>query len=71
MRIVDFDGRDVPNPDMGSGIVVPGTAVRKGAEPIDDVSKLAWSESDYEDVLVYCPLSKEDYERWGGRGVTG
>ena len=38
---------------MTKGYFSKGIAIRKDAKPIDYVKKFAWSDEDYEDVMVY------------------
>lgn len=39
--------------DLTKGRLVEGQAIREDAEPIDDITKFAWNDDDYEDVMIY------------------
>lgn len=55
MRIVNenFETINESDVDLTKGYFSKGIAIRKDAEPIDYVKKFAWSDEDYEDVMVY------------------
>lgn len=60
MRIVNesFETIDESEIDMGKGYLAEGQVIREDAEPIDNITKFAWDDDDYEDVMIYM-LSKE------------
>lgn len=39
--------------DLSKGQLLPATVIREYAEPIDDITKFAWSDEDYEEVQMY------------------
>lgn len=59
MRTVDKDGNDIDPQGLDEDCFVEVDIVRKGADPIDDVTKFAWADDDWERVLQYCPPSPE------------
>lgn len=61
MRIVNenFETIDESEIDMGKGYLAEGQVIREDAEPIDNITKFAWDDDDYEDVMVYV-LNKEN-----------
>lgn len=64
MRIVDQDGNDLENPDLALGALTQVNIVRKDAAPIDDVTKFAWADEDWEPVMVYVPHPPEKLAEW-------
>lgn len=61
--IYDESGNPIENPDLSLGYVTEQTVVREDAEPIDDVTKFAWSDDDYETRQVYVPYTEDELER--------
>ena len=55
MRIVNTNFETITQYDSENGRLVQNKAVRLDAEPIDNVTKFAWADEDYEDVLMYIP----------------
>ena len=55
MRIVNTEFETITEYDSDNGRLVPNRAVREDAEPIDNIIKFAWSDDDFEDVLMYIP----------------
>lgn len=55
MRIVNENFETITQYDSENGRLVQNKAVRLDAEPIDNVTKFAWADEDYEDVLMYIP----------------
>ena len=54
MRIIDFQSNeDVADPDLNVGRLVESTCIKKDATPIDDVTKFAWDDDDYEPCMLY------------------
>lgn len=63
MRIVDENGLTISNytPDMGD--LIPTIIIREDAEPIDDVTKFAWADDDYEEAMMCIPHKPETMDR--------
>lgn len=61
--IYDENGNAIENPDLTLGYVTEQTVVRDDAEPIDNVTKFAWADDDYETRQVYVPYIEEELER--------
>lgn len=55
MIIYDENGRIIDNPDMANGTVEQRVRVRTDADPIDNKTKFAWDDEDYETIAVYVP----------------
>ena len=55
MRIVNTNFETITQYDSENGRLVQNKAVRLDAEPIDNITKFAWADEDYEDVLMYIP----------------
>lgn len=55
MRIVNTEFETITEYDSDNGRLVPNRAVREDAEHIDNIIKFAWSDDDFEDVLMYIP----------------
>lgn len=62
MRIIDKDGNPILDytPDMGS--LISTIVVKEDADPIDDITKFAWDDSDYEDAMMCIPNEQESSE---------
>ena len=61
--IYDESGNPIESPDLTLGYVTEQTVVREDAEPIDDVTKFAWADDDYETRQVYVPYTEDELER--------
>lgn len=55
MRIVNenYETIDESDVDLSKGQLLPATVIREDAVPIDDVTKFAWDDEDYEEVQIY------------------
>ena len=64
MRIFDQDGNELQESelDLSLGYLTKGTVIKEGAAPIDDVTKFAWDDDDYEQVPYYHLYSDEQEE---------
>lgn len=62
MRIVNENHETIENPDLSVGHLVNATIIREDATPIDNVTKWAWDNSDYEEVLMYIPNREKTVE---------
>lgn len=61
--IYDESGEIVENPDLSLGYVTEQTVVREDAAPIDNVTKFAWDDDDYETRNVYVPYTADELAR--------
>lgn len=59
MRVVNQDLQTIADYDLRKGRLVQAKAVRDDATPIDNVTKWAWAEDDYEDVMMYVETPEE------------
>lgn len=55
MRVINQNRETIKEYDLTTGSLVPTTIIRADAEPIDDVTKFAWADEDYEEVQMYIP----------------
>ena len=46
--------------DLKKGVLVPFKTIKEDATPIDNVTKFAWADDDYEDAQMYVPFLEED-----------
>lgn len=53
MRIIDENGNTITEYDLTKGELRRATIIRPEASPIDNETKHAWADEDYEDVLIY------------------
>ena len=55
MRLVNTKGQDIPESevDLTKGNLYTKNIIRPNAEPIDDITKFAYTDEDYETVQVY------------------
>jgi hypothetical protein len=47
--------------DLEKGFLVPFTAIKEDATPIDDITKFAWVDEDYEDAMMYVLNQEVNY----------
>ena len=59
MRTVNQNLQTITEYDLGKGILLPAKAIKEDAAPIDNVTKWAWAEDDYEDVMMYVETPEE------------
>lgn len=59
--IIDADGNPIENPDLNNGFITETIRVKEGATPIDNKTKWAWDDDDYETVQVYRPYTEEEF----------
>ena len=62
MRILDENRQEITEYNLTRGCLTPSTIIRPEATPIDNISKFAWADEDYEDVMIYTPY---DWAREG------
>lgn len=62
--IYDVNGNVLPEDkvDLTKGYISYNIVIKKDAEPIDNITKFAWNDNDYEEVQVYTPFPKEKLE---------
>lgn len=41
--------------DLKKGVLVPFKTIKEDAVPIDNITKFAWADDDYEDAQMYVP----------------
>ena len=62
MMVYDLNGNVLESYDLSKGSLSTRTVIRAGAFPIDNITKFAWADDDYEDVLVYIPYEEQTAE---------
>ncbi len=62
MRIVDENMNELANPDMAAGHLVPAVVIKPDALPIDNITKYAWADEDYEHVKIYHPYTQAELD---------
>ena len=55
MRVINQKRETITEYDLTTGRLVLTTVIRPDAIPIDDVTKFAWADEDYEKVQMYVP----------------
>lgn len=62
MRILNKKGIElIENEiDLSAGYLTTGFAIKVDAVPIDNITKFAWDNEDYEEVQYYCEYSEID-----------
>ena len=55
MRVINQNRETITQYDLSTGRLVPTTVIRADAPPIDNVTKFAWADEDYEQVQMYIP----------------
>lgn len=53
IRVINENFETITEYDLTKGHLVPVTVVKEDAEPIDNVTKWAWDDEDYEEVQMY------------------
>lgn len=61
--IYDESGNPIESPDLTLGYVTEQVVIRDDTEPIDDVTKFAWADDDYETRRVYVPYTADELAR--------
>lgn len=62
MIVLNEAMEEITEYDLNHGSLTETVRIRPEAQPIDNVSKFAWADEDYEDVLIYTPY---DWAREG------
>ena len=57
MRVVDTNHKTITEYDLTKGRLEPFFSIREDATPIDNVTKFAWGDDDWEEVLMYIPYT--------------
>lgn len=61
IRILNENDEEVIEPDLTTGYLVFSKIIKKDATPIDNTTKFAWADEDYEDIYRY--VQPSDRER--------
>ena len=59
MRVINQNRETITEYDLSKGYLVPVKLIREDATPIDNKTKWAWADEDYEDGQMYIPNSIE------------
>lgn len=60
--IIDENGHEVTNPDFTVGYLITDMRIKSDATPIDDETKFAWYDEDYETITRYVRYTAEEIE---------
>lgn len=60
--VYNLNGNVLESYDLSKGSLSTRTVIRAGAVPIDNITKFAWADDDYEDVQVYIPYEEQTAE---------
>lgn len=60
--VYDLNGNILESYDLTKGSLSTKTVVRPDAVPIDNVTKFAWADEDYEEIQVYIPYEAPESE---------
>ena len=60
MLILDENDHEVIDPDLDKGYLIREIRVKPDAVPVDDITKFAWDDSDYEEIQRYKLYTGED-----------
>lgn len=60
MKIYDENDQLITDPDLEVGELRQETRIKPGAIPIDNETKRAWDDDDYEDILRYHVWTQEE-----------
>lgn len=55
MMVYDLNGNILESYDLTKGSLSVRTVIRPEAAPIDNVTKFAWADEDYEEIQIYIP----------------
>ena len=59
MRMVKEQMETISSYDLAHGRLIPAAVIREDAVPVDDRTKFAWAEEDYETIQRYVALSEK------------
>ena len=59
MRVVDKNGKTLKTFDLAKGFLVDTFVIKETADPIDNKTKFAWCEDDWEKVQMYIEKVEE------------
>ena len=62
MRVINEKFETITEYDLTDGSLIPKMAIKENAEPIDNVTKFAWSDEDWEEVQMFVPNRDPDPE---------
>lgn len=53
MRVVNENMETITEYDLTKGYLIPALVIKEDATPIDNETKFAWADEDYEDAQMY------------------
>ena len=59
MRVINENYETITEYDLSAGYLTNATVIKENAFPIDNVTKFAWADDDYEEVQMYV-LNREE-----------
>ena len=60
MRVINSIGEDIDSYDLKNGYLLDTKVIKVDAKPIDNVTKFAYDDSDYEDAKMFIPVPIEE-----------
>ena len=60
--VYDLNGNVLESYDLTKGSLSVRTVIRPEAAPVDNVTKFAWADEDYEEIQVYIPHEEQTTE---------
>ena len=63
MVVINQNRETITEYDLSKGRLVTTTVIRADATPIDNVTKFAWADSDYQEVQMYIPFPVKTKEQ--------
>ena len=58
--VYDLNGNVLESYDLTKGSLSVRTVIRPEAAPVDNVTKFAWEDGDYQQIQVYIPCGEPD-----------
>ena len=58
--VYDLNGNVLESYDLSKGRLSTRMVIREDAAPIDNVTKFAWEDGDYQQIQVYIPYGEPD-----------
>lgn len=62
MRVINENHETITDYDLSAGYLTNAIVIKEDALPIDNVTKFAWADDDYEEVQMYVPNREETYQ---------
>lgn len=63
MKVVDQNGKLLESYDLAQGFLVDTRLLKDDAKEIDNVTKFAWDDDDYEEVKMFLPYHQSPVQK--------